>query len=146
MHNAKATLRLRQGQSFLFSNIWKKKAKIWKCNSKVWLQTGWSFEEEQHAQKGPFPPLELAALHGVVSTCRSRHRSVQEEGFYPGKHTAVATPCFPQGKISLRELSRKGWLLWKQQRVKLRQRPVLVMMFSCSEWLHCKAGDAGHQG
>lgn len=113
----------------------------------MWLQTAWSFEEDQHAQKGQFPSLELAAACGVVSTCRSLPWSVQEPGFYPGRCTAIATPCPPQGKICLPKLFWKGWLLWKQKQqwVKLKQCPVLVLTFSCSEQLDCKAGDAGYQ-
>lgn len=146
MHNANATLRLTEGQSFLFYLTSRRKGKDLKVQQQSLTSNCLELWGGQHAQKGRFPSLELAAACGVVSTCRSLHRSVQEPGFYPGRCTAIATPCPPQGKICLPKLFWKGWLLWKQKQqwVKLRQCPVLVRMFSCSEQLDCKAGDAGY--
>lgn len=129
MHNVKAALILTQRQSFFFV-MSGRKGKDLKVQPQhlTWLAA---------ALRRSSALLGLAAVRGAVSTCRSLHQNVQETGFYPGKHTAVATPCSPQGKLCLPKLSQDGWL-WKQQWVKLR----LVLMFSMRRvaWLQ------GHQG
>ena len=145
MHSAKVTSRLTQGQSCLFSlDIWKKEGKNFKVQQQRLTSDCLQLWGGSARTKRAFLPFELAAVLGVVSTCGSLRRSIGEAGFSLGKHAGVATPCSPQGKVCFPRVSRKGWLLCKRQRVMLRQCPAIVWMFSCSEWLGCKAGDTGH--